>query len=265
MNAVITGSTKGIGLAMARQFLSFGDRVVISSRTAEHVEKAVAELGVEFGPDNVRGLPADVSDAAGMEALADFARTQYGHIDIWINNAGTNGYQNAMLVDCDPALLETVVQTNLLGTLLGCRTALCVMLAQGSGHVFNMDGRGADGTATPGFAAYGATKRSVPQLTASLVKETEGSGVGVHTLSPGMVLTDLLLKHSSPQATKIYNILAERPETVARFLVERARDVKGTGQYIRYLTTPKIAWRFATAWRRRNRFFDENGQPVGTI
>jgi chlorophyll(ide) b reductase len=169
-----------------------------------------------------------------------------------------------LLVDWELPLLESVVETNLMGTLLGCRAALRVMLAQGSGHLFNMDGRGADGAATPGFAAYGATKSSIPQLMTTLAKETEGSGVGVHTLSPGMVLTDLLLGQTSSQAAKIFNILAERPETVANFLVARVRNVKGTGQYIRYLTKPKIAWRFATAWRRKNRFFDEDGQPVGT-
>jgi chlorophyll(ide) b reductase len=262
MNVVITGSTQGIGLALVAEFLRYGDRLVVSSRSQERVEAAVAKLKDEFPEEHVAGLAADVSVSDDVEALADFALDQLGSLDIWINNAGTTGFENKALAESDPDTLEAVVRTNLLGTLLGCRAALRVMLPQGRGHIFNMDGRGADGTATPEMAAYGATKRAIPQLTNSLAKETEGTGVGVHTLSPGMVLTDLLLHDATPEAKRIYNILAERPETVARWLVERARKVEGSGQYIRFLTNPKAAWRFATAWRRKNRFFDEEGEAV---
>jgi len=262
MNVVITGSSKGIGLAMAREFLGYGDAVVVSSRNTERVAKAVAQLQAEFPEGTVWSKPCDVSNAQGVDALANFAREQLGPLDIWINNAGTTAYQHKPLVESSPDTLELVVRTNLLGTLLGCRAALRVMLPEGRGHLFNMDGYGVDGTPTPGLAAYGATKRAIPQLTASLVKETAGSGVGVHSLSPGMVLTDLLLRDSPPEARRIYNILAERPETVAKFLVARVRKVTGAGKYIRFLTGPKVAWRFATAWRRKNRFFDGEGQPL---
>jgi chlorophyll(ide) b reductase len=261
MNIVITGSTKGLGLALAREFLRHGDCVVVSSRSSEAVEATVARLRTDF-PDRVVGLPCDVSRNQDLEALVNFAVEQLGRLDIWINNAGTTGFESRALVDADPAALEAVVRTNLLGSLLGCRAALGVMLPQGQGHIFNMDGRGADGSATPDMAAYGATKRAIPQLTRTLAKETEGSGVGVHTLSPGMVLTDLLLHNATPQAKRIYNILAEKPETVALWLVERARNVEGNGRYIRFLTNPKATWRFATAWRRKNRFFDGEGRPV---
>ena len=262
MNIVITGSTKGIGLALAQEFLRYGDKVVVSSRSSERVEAAVAQLKEEFPEGKIVGLPCDVAVSDDVEALADFAQQQLGTVELWINNAGSTGYEDKKLIDSDPAVLETVVRTNLLGSLLGCRAALRIMLPQGQGHIFNMDGRGADGTATPEMAAYGATKRAIPQLTKSLVKETEGSGVGVHTLSPGMVLTDLLLHDATPEVKRIFNILAEKPETVACWLVERAREVEGSGQHIRYLTNAKAAWRFATAWRRKNRFFDEQGEPV---
>jgi len=216
MNVVITGSTKGIGLAMAKEFLRYGDKVVVSSRSAERVEATVAQLREEFPEGKIVGLPCDVSVSDDVEALAGFAQQQLGTVEIWINNAGSTGFENKDLIDSDPAVLEI----------------------------------------------DGATKRAIPQLTESLAKETEGSGVGVHTLSPGMVLTDLLLRDSTPEVKRVFNILAEKPETVASFLVERVREVEGSGQYIRFLTNPKAAWRFATAWRRKNRFFDEEGEPV---
>jgi chlorophyll(ide) b reductase len=82
VNVVITGSSKGLGLALAREFLVYGDRVVISSRTAGRVEQVVAKFGAEFGLEMVAGLPADVADAADMDALAAFAQEQFGSIDI---------------------------------------------------------------------------------------------------------------------------------------------------------------------------------------
>jgi chlorophyll(ide) b reductase len=210
----------------------------------------------------VYGLAGDVTASAEMEALAAFARDQMGSIDIWINNAGTNGYHRAPLAASEPELLERVVRTNLLGVLLGCRAALQVLLPQGYGHIFNMEGRGSEGAVTPRAIAYGASKQAIPQLTRTLIKEIAGSGVGVHQLNPGMVLTDLLLADATPEVKRVFNILAERPETVAGYLVPRVRNVRGAGQKIRYLTMPKVVWRFATSWARKNRFFDEAGQPV---
>jgi len=95
------------------------------------------------------------------------------------------------------------------------------------------------------------------QFTKTLVKETKGKGVGVHNLSPGMVLTDLLISHADKEAYKIFNILAEKPETVVKKLVPKIRAIKGTGKSIRFLTKRGVTWRFMTARRRKNRFFEE--------
>jgi chlorophyll(ide) b reductase len=262
MNVVITGSTKGIGLAMARVFLQYGDCVVVSSRNPGRVQVATDQLRDEFPEGKLFGLACDVTKNAEVEALATFAQQRLGTVDIWINNAGTNGYHRTPLVEASPALLETVISTNLLGTLLGCRAALRVMVPQGHGHIWNMAGRGSEGAATPRSIAYGASKQAIPQLNKTLIKETEGTGVGVHMLSPGMVLTDLLLTDATPEVKRVFNILAEQPETVAQYLVPRIRRAEGTDQKVNYLTMPKVAWRFATAWTRKNRFFDEAGEPV---
>lgn len=89
-----------------------------------------------------------------------------------INNAGSNGYRYGPLLESTDEALEEIVETNVLGVMLSCREAIRVMRSQPSaGHVFNMDGAGADGNATPRFAAYGATKRSLAQLGKSLNAE----------------------------------------------------------------------------------------------
>jgi chlorophyll(ide) b reductase len=240
---VVTGGSKGIGRALALEFLRSGDRVVICSRDAQQVQQAAEELERESGlPPNsnrVFGLAADVSKAADVRSLAAFAREKLGqNVDLWINNAGTNAYKYGPLLESDDETLERIVETNVLGVLLCCREAVRLMKEQPSGgHIFNMDGAGADGNATPRFAAYGATKRSLAQLGASLRAELKLAGikgVGVHDLSPGMVATDLLLSgaRDTKAARFFVNALAEEAKDVAAFLVPRVRAVPEGAQRV---------------------------------
>lgn len=87
-NVLITGSTKGVGRALAEEFLRLGDNVVVCSKTPEAVEAAVESLSTQFGKDRVRGMPCNVSKGQQVKELADFAKAEFGHIDLWINNAG---------------------------------------------------------------------------------------------------------------------------------------------------------------------------------
>ena len=256
---VITGSTKGIGLAMARTHLALGDRVVINSRDADRVQASVAELTAEFGDDNVSGVAANVSLAQDAKLLAKEAAEFLGEIDVWVNNAGTNGYYYGSLLDTDTDIMSEIIETNLLGSMLCCREALAVMRDQeGGGVVFNMDGAGSSGSPTPRFAAYGATKAAIPQLTSSISAELKSldiaDKVSVHTLSPGMVTTDLLMAGADTKVSKFFiNILAETPDKPAGFLVPRVRSLAAEAQegargmqrkpqksvYIKFLTDVK--------------------------
>eukprot|EP00873_Tetraselmis_striata_P037875 jgi/Tetstr1/458139/TSEL_044631.t1 len=250
---LVTGSTKGIGRALAEEFLSRGDRVVITSRDASRVAETVRELAAAHGAGRVAGLACNVSKGSDVTALADFATQRFGQVDIWVNNAGTNAYYYGPLADAADSDLASIVETNVLGVMLCCREAIRVMKAQpGGGHIFNMDGAGADGSPTPRFAAYGATKRGLQQFSKSLQAELKTQGaekVVVHNLSPGMVTTELLMSGANtPQAKWFINCLAEPAEDVATFLVPRMRQVlssAGNGNggaqptYIQYLTKPK--------------------------
>jgi chlorophyll(ide) b reductase len=232
---VVTGGSKGIGYALALEFLRSGDRVVVCARDGGQVERAALELeraaGLPSGSGRVHGVAADVSKPDDVRALAAFAKQRLGSVSIWINNAGTNAYRYGPLLDSDDATLARIVETNVLGVLLCCREAVRLMRDQpGGGHIFNMDGAGADGSATPRFAAYGATKRSLAQLGASVRAELKLagiSGVGIHDVSPGMVATELLLSgaRDTPAARFFVNALAEEASDVAAFLVPRVREV----------------------------------------
>lgn len=246
---VITGSTRGIGLGMAGEFLQRGHQVVISGRSADNVSKTLAQLRPDYA-DRVFGQPCDVGDYAQVEALWEAAIAHFGRVDIWINNAGIS-HPSQDFWTLPVNTLDDVVRTNLLGVMHGSKVAIAGMLQQGFGQLYNMEGLGSSGPISPGLILYGATKSGLTYFTKGLIKELEGKPVQVGFLSPGMVVTDLLtggeeLPESS-RSRRIFNILADRVETVAPFLVEGILSNTQHGARIAWLTTPKIAWRFMTA------------------
>ena len=273
LNVVITGSSRGIGKSLAREFLRCGDNVLVTGRNSETVETAVAELtSCACSGNTVHGISGiDVSNPDDVDSLVESSKAKLGgHIDVWINNAGVSGSFKSF-IEHTPQQMEAVVKTNLLGSILCTRAVMLTMKDQhGGGHIFNMDGAGADGSATPSYAAYGSTKAAIAQLHKSLQNEAaqlpEGSyPVCIHTLSPGMVLTDLLLDGSTLENLKVFNILCEQPETVAAYLVPRARSAVAHGRsglYIKYLTPVRAAMKFLAAGFTMNKYFDKNGNPV---
>lgn len=276
-NVVITGSTRGLGKALAREFLLSGDRVIIASRSPESVNTTLEELrdnlkeGVElagskgtrkFAHAKVEGIACDVCNPDDVRRLANFAVNELGRIDIWINNAGMNKGFRPLLQFTDEEINQ-IVSTNLVGSIICTREAMQIMQSQDKGgHIFNMDGAGSGGSSTPLTAVYGSTKCGLRQLQASLLKECKRTNVGVHTASPGMVLTDLLLSGSTLKNKQMFNIICELPETVARTLVPRMRVVKGSGRAINYLTPPRILLALVSAWVRRGRWFDDQGRAL---
>ncbi|RAL49920.1 hypothetical protein DM860_002211 [Cuscuta australis] len=269
-NVLITGGSKGIGYALAKEFLKAGDNVLICSRSVERVDTALEKLREETGKQHVWGTKCDVRDSSDVRSLVAFAKQNLKHIDLWINNAGSNAYSYKPLVEASDEDLIDVVTTNTLGMMLCCREAISMMLSQPrGGHVFNVDGAGSNGRPTPRFAAYGATKRSVVHLTKSLQAELEMQDVKnvvVHNLSPGMVTTDLLMSGATTKQAKFFiNVLAEPPDVVANYLVPNIRSIPTRGStkptYIRFLTGLKaysqIFSRIAFG-ARRNRYIPED-------
>lgn len=256
---VITGSTRGIGLGLAEAFLARGCRVMISGRSQETVDREVTRLASKFGGERVAGQACDVTDTGQVEALWQTAIRTYGSVDIWINNAGI-GQILTPFWELEPALMKTIVETNLLGTMYGSRVALRGMLQQGYGALYNMEGLGSrDGRIQPGLALYGTTKAGMAYLDTALVKELEGKPVIVGSLSPGMVVTDMLRNQQTgapedwARAKRTFNILADRVETVAPWLAEQILDNQQHGKRIAWLTGLKAMGRFLAApFTKRN-------------
>ncbi len=185
---VITGSSRGFGLAMAQEFQRTGARVVISARDAAAVNAAVQSLP---NPANALGVPCDVRELAQVQQLAEAAVQKFGQIDICVNNAGL-AHPYTKLLEVEPERWRASLETNLIGTYNGCRTALDKMLPRQRGQIINILGMGAD-RPSPNQSAYGASKAAILQLTQTLAQEYAGLGVSINAVQPGMIWTDMLL------------------------------------------------------------------------
>ena len=258
---VITGSTRGIGRGLAEEFLARGCRVAVSGRSAATVAEAVAELGAAHDPDRVTGVACDVTDPDRVRALWDGAAGAFGGVDIWINNAGVSIGREPLWEQSDEDL-ALVVTANLTGTLFGLKVPIAAMLAQGHGQVWLTEGFGSDGATQPGMAAYGATKRAVRYLRKALLRDLADTPVQVGTLSPGIVVTDLLTgdydlaSEEWARARRIFNILGDRVETVTPWLAEHVLAADKPGSHVAWLTRRKAFARFMLATFRKRDLFD---------
>lgn len=184
---VITGSTKGIGLAVARACCAQGATVVVGSRSAEKTATVATELA-DLG-SVVTGFAADVSQFEHVVALRDHALEHHGRIDVWFNNAGvSNGYRP--MDEETPSELHDLIGINLLGHMYSAQ-ALIPHFREHGGYLMNMCGRGWKGEATPYTSAYAASKAAIASLTRSLAAEnSDAPNVSINAFVPGMVDTD---------------------------------------------------------------------------
>lgn len=259
---VITGSTKGIGYAMAGEFLKSGCQVVVSGRRQEPLDRAVADLSASHGADRVAGFLCDVTVPSQIESLWQQSVARFSRIDIWINNAGT-GHPQQPIWELDDATVRSVVESNLVGTINCCRVAVPGMLQQGGGQIYNLEGFGSNGRVRAGIGVYGATKSAITFLSKTLVAELKDTPVQVGTIQPGMVITDLVLdqyKDNPEQLEKvkpIFNIIANPLDEVAPALVEKVLANDKSGASLEYMSTARLMMRFATArFSKRDLFAD---------
>jgi NAD(P)-dependent dehydrogenase (short-subunit alcohol dehydrogenase family) len=257
---VITGSTRGIGYGLADSFLDLGCAVTISGRTQEAVDKAVTELAAKHDAERILGHPCDVAGFEQVQALWDAARKRFGRVDIWVNNAGL-GQKQVSFWELPTERIETIVNTNVLGTMYGSKVALLGMLEQGFGALYNMEGLGSGGPKVEGTSVYATSKAGLRYFDEMLAQELSDTPVIIGSLNPGMVVTELVTSpyDGKPEewerVKRIFNIIADRVETVTPWLARRILDNNKNGARISWSSTWKVMARFATApFRKRDLF-----------
>jgi NADP-dependent 3-hydroxy acid dehydrogenase YdfG len=182
--AVITGASRGIGLAIARAFVDEGARVALISRSEDTLRQHAQSLG-----GRVTVIACDVTAASAVASAAGRIQHElHGPPDILVNNAGA--FEVAPVEQTTPAMFATALDTNLVAPFLFVRELLPAMRARGRGHIVTI-GSIADRTVLPENAAYAASKHGVRALHEILRLELRGSGIRASLVSPGPVDTTL--------------------------------------------------------------------------
>jgi glucose 1-dehydrogenase len=219
---VITGSSRGFGLAMARAFASEGASLVLASRSEVAIQKAVDAIRVASQGAQTAGIVCDTSDMAQVEALSEHAIKTFGRFDVWVNNAGISPTYGPT-VHVQPEEFVKTTQTNVLGTYYGSIVAMRHFLPRHAGKLINIAGAGARGP-VPMQSAYASSKAWIRNFTLALAKEYQDSGASIHVLNPGMMMTDMLaqievvagFEHKLDALPMVLRVLGKPPEIPAR-------------------------------------------------
>lgn len=246
ISIVITGSTRGIGYALARSFLEKGCRVVISGRKQEGVDDSIRSLAKDYGSGKVCGAACDVSRYSQIAQLWEYAVDAYGVIDIWINNAGISNALNPV-TDIPQEEMRSVLETNMLGEMYGSQVAIKGFNQQGHGALYNMEGMGSKKTRmVDGLSIYGATKAGLRYFNDAIAHENRHANIIIGALLPGMVLTEMVTgqyegdQEGWNKVLPIFNAISADVNEVANWLAEKMLNNKKNGVRFTYSNPIRI-------------------------
>ncbi|HWB06999.1 MAG TPA: SDR family oxidoreductase [Verrucomicrobiales bacterium] len=225
--AIITGSSRGIGAAIAKRLAADGFTVIVNyaGRSAD-ADRVVAEIETAGG--RASAVQADVSSAEDVAKLFDRTETLFGGVDVLVNNAGI--MQTMPLADTDDALFDRTLAVNLKGTFNTLRAA--AKRLRPGGRIINFS-TSAIGLALPGYALYCATKSAVETMTNIFAKELRGKNITVNAVAPGPTATELFLIGKSEQQIAH---LAQMPP------LERLGEPDDIARVVSFLAGPDAGW-----------------------
>ena len=236
-SAVVTGSSRGIGRAVAEELARAGFDVCVncsSERGLSGVQQLADQLAAEHGVRAI-AVAANVADAAEAEALVAAAHESFGRVDVLVNNAGIT--RDGLIARMKEEDFDAVIDVNLKGTFNCCKAAAQRMMKQRYGRIVNLSSVvGVAGNA--GQANYAASKAGVIGLTKSLARELAARNVTANAVAPGFIATDMTDALSEKQREAILGRIAAKrlgaPEDVAALVRFLASEEAGyiTGQVI---------------------------------
>ncbi|MBQ6981115.1 MAG: SDR family oxidoreductase [Synergistaceae bacterium] len=239
-SAIITGSSRGIGRAVATAFAAHGAGLVIHGtneaslltlRDGLYLECHM--LGLDIRCEYVAG---DIGDIETSRRLAEKCMSTFGKIDILVNNAGIN--TRTKFLDLEPEEWDKVIRTNLTGAFYACKAVIPFMLERHSGSIINMSSRAVKTAHANASLCYGASKGGLDAMTRNLAGEFAPSGIRVNSICPGPIETDMSLQWTPEYRQKVREGIPLRhlgkPEDIADLAVFLASDLSGfiTGESI---------------------------------
>jgi NAD(P)-dependent dehydrogenase (short-subunit alcohol dehydrogenase family) len=228
--AVVTGAGRGIGEGIAHTLAAAGAAVVCAARRADEVERVAADIRAQGG--RAVAMPTDVTDNGAVEALAQKAISEFGNLDIWINNAGGSPIQ-APLTQLDPAEWDATMRLNLTSIWVCTNTAARLM--RDGGRIVNISSKAAVSTVM-GSGHYAAAKAAVNSLTVTYAKEL-GPRIRVNCIMPGAVPTEIMMK-----AMRLQDEDLPKLEKVLRMPMRRLGTPDDLGQAVLYFVSPASSW-----------------------
>ncbi|MDG1531107.1 MAG: SDR family oxidoreductase [Paracoccaceae bacterium] len=211
----ITGASRGIGAASAREFVKAGAKVVLAARSASEITAVANELD-----DAALAIPLDVSDYRAFAAAFEQTVAHFGALDVLINNAGTIE-PISLMASSNPDSWGRAIDVNVKGVYNGMRAAMPIMQGNGGGSILTI-GSGAAHNALEGWSHYCASKAAVFMLNQCAHKEGAGKGIRAINLSPGTVATQMQVEIKASGINPVSQMEMSdhiAPEWVARTLV----------------------------------------------
>jgi len=261
---VITGSARGFGYEMLKEFRRNDFHVVMCDINEEILKEAAKKM--EEAPGNGLVLPyvVDVTKEEDLNEMIKEVFKRVKTIDIWINNAGVN-QPNKYLWELDKKTIDRLIDIDLKGAMLGTKVIMPIMIKQRFGQIYNVEGHGSNDALITGLSLYGTSKRAITYFTEALALEASELklDITVGKITPGIMITNFIGNalgdgekiELDKKTKKIYNILGDYPETIAKFMVEKILKNKKKNVKFTWLTKRKATSRFITSiWNKRDFF-----------
>jgi len=225
--AIVTGSSRGIGAAVARRLAKDGFSVVVNyAGNAAEAESVVGDI--KQGGGNALSIQADVSDPAAMRRMFDQAAAVSGGVDVLVNNAGI--MQLSKISDADDGFFDRHVAINLKGVFNGMREA--AKRLRSGGRIISFSSS-VVGLYQPTYGVYAATKGGVEAMTHVLANELRGRNITVNAVAPGPTATDLFLKGKPKEVIDHLAKLAP---------LERLGEPRDIAAVVAFLASPDGGW-----------------------
>jgi NAD(P)-dependent dehydrogenase (short-subunit alcohol dehydrogenase family) len=228
--AVVTGAGRGIGEGIATVLADAGAAVVCAARRVDEIERVAAGIRARGG--KAIAVATDVTDRAAVEALAQAAVNEFGHLDIWVNNAGGSPIQTP-LSELDEREWDATLRLNLTAVWMCTNTAAKHM--RDGGRVINISSRAAVMTVL-GSGHYAAAKAGINSLTVTFAKEL-GPRVRVNCIMPGAVPTEIMMTAMRLEDTDLPNL-----ERRLRLPMRRLGTPEDLGAAVLYFASPASSW-----------------------